>query len=67
MVLNSAKNLFPRSTMTLLGSRYLVNHVRSPILDTKSAEAEGIVRISIQPIAGSIFVTDCKQRSFHFW
>ena len=50
MVLNSTKNSFPQSTMTLLGSGYLVSHARSTTLDTRSAREDGTVQISIQPV-----------------
>ena len=64
MILNYAKSSFPRSTMTLLGSVYLMSHSSSTILDTRSARAKGTVQISIQPVAGSIIVTAYKQMVF---
>ena len=60
MLLNYAINSFPRSTMILLGSGYLGSQASSTILDTRSARADGTVRISIQPVAGSIMVTAWK-------
>ena len=52
--------------MTLLGSGYLASHASSTILDTRSSQVEGFMQISIQPVAGSIIVTTCKETVFLF-
>ena len=45
---------------------YYMSHPRSTWFDTKSALAEGTVRISIQPVAGSIIVTAYKSTNLQF-
>ena len=61
MVLNSAKNSLPLSTVILLGRGYLVNHANSiELVATRSALASGTDYISIQVVAESIMVIPCK-------
>ena len=58
--LNLARNSFPLCMITVLGNGLRVNQANSTQLVTRSTRADGIVRISIQPVAGSITVAACK-------
>ena len=60
MFLKSVRTSFPISTMTLLGSGYLVSHASSNRFATRSAWAARNACIYIQPVAGSIIVIACK-------
>ena len=48
------------STMTSLGSGYLVLHPSSTRIGTISAWTAETVHISIQPVVGSIIVVACR-------
>ena len=60
MFLNLARNSFFLSTMTFLGSGYLVSHASSTKLASRSTQEATTACISIQPVAGSITVITCK-------